>query len=461
MNTKDLLKEAIADAKAVRETALAQAKLALEEAFTPRLQSMFAAKLQEMEDDEMKEAEDKMDEAKDKMVDEAEVEEAKEKMEEKADMEEFDDDDNSLEEIDLDEILAELDEMDKDELKEAKEEEEIEAEEDVEDEESNEEEDEEENKEVSELTMDELEELIRDIVSQEMEPGDEDELAAAGVTGDSGAELPDTTDDEVVDIEEVNLDEILAELLDEETTLTEGKKRNKYGGNKGDVPASKRGDKKDTAEEEGVEDYKKKKSVKEALSPEIMDLIQGIGGFGALTASAIGLAKAGIAQAKKEIVAKLKAKGENVPGDKELEQLATQAFKGALDKATGVNEEKVKMEKELEEAIYTVHTLRHELQEVNLLNAKLLYVNKLFKAKNLTESQKIKVVQAFDKAESAKEAKLVYESLSETFAAKAEKTTIKESLGFASKAAGVAPQKQVIVESNEWIARMQKLANIK
>ena len=53
MNTKDLLKEAIADAKTVRETALAQAKLALEEAFTPRLQSMFAAKLQEMEDDEM------------------------------------------------------------------------------------------------------------------------------------------------------------------------------------------------------------------------------------------------------------------------------------------------------------------------------------------------------------------------------------------------------------------------
>ena len=46
-DTKALLKEAIADAKTVRETALAQAKLALEEAFTPRLQSMFAAKLQE------------------------------------------------------------------------------------------------------------------------------------------------------------------------------------------------------------------------------------------------------------------------------------------------------------------------------------------------------------------------------------------------------------------------------
>jgi hypothetical protein len=378
MNTKDLLKEAIADAKTVRETALAQAKLALEEAFTPRLQSMFAAKLQEMEDDEMKEAEDKMDEAKDKMVDEVEVDEAKEKMKEMADMEEFDDDDNSLEEIDLDEILAELDaelSEEKDELKEAKDEEseedEIEAEEDVEDEEADEEEDEEEEKEVSELSMDELEELIRDIVSQEMGPDGEDTDINADV--DVDAELPDTTDDEV------NLDEILAELLGED--MDELDERKKYGGNKGDVPADKRGDKKDTAEEEGDEDYKKKKK---------------------------------------------------------------------------------KMEEELQLALEAVNTLRQELQEVNLLNAKLLYVNKIFKAKNLTESQKIKVVKAFDKAESAKEAKLVFESLSETFAAKVEKSQIKESLGFASKAVGVATKPtNVIVESNEFIARMKKLANIK
>ena len=48
---KDLLKEAIADAKAVRETALANAKLALEEAFTPKLQSMISAKLQNEADE--------------------------------------------------------------------------------------------------------------------------------------------------------------------------------------------------------------------------------------------------------------------------------------------------------------------------------------------------------------------------------------------------------------------------
>ena len=377
MNTKDLLKEAIADAKAVRETALAQAKLALEEAFTPRLQSMFAAKLQEEMDGELDEMVDQEEYAD--MGNNMEEAKAEDKMDENYDMEE------GMDDIDLDEILAELDEEMSKEINEAKEEEEevgeeeeIEGEEDKEDMEDEAKEDEEEEKEVSELSMDELEELIRDIVSQEVggdgnegaeEVGAEEDQMDLDMDMTADTNLPDTADDEV------NLDEILAELLGEEEELDE---RKKYGGNKGDVPAAKRGDKKDTAEEEGVEDYKKKK----------------------------------------------------------------------------------KMEEELQLALEAVETLRSELHEVNLLNAKLLYVNKIFKAKNLTESQKLKVVKAFDKAESAKEAKLVYESLTETFSAKAEKTQIKESLGFASKAAGVAA-KPVIVEGNDFITRMQKLANIK
>jgi hypothetical protein len=175
--------------------------------------------------------------------------------------------------------------------------------------------------------------------------------------------------------EDFDLDEILAELMGKKDELEE---RKKYGGNKGNIPSADRGtDKKDTAEEEGKEDYKKKK-----------------------------------------------------------------------------------MEEELQLALEAVNTLRSELNEVNLLNAKLLYVNKIFKAKNLNESQKLTVIKAFDKAESAKEAKLVYESLSTTFTAKVEKRQIKESLGFASKAAGVAA-KPLIVESNDFVTRMQKLANIK
>jgi hypothetical protein len=372
MNTKDLLKEAIADAKAVRETALAQAKLALEEAFSSRFQSMFASRLQEELDEELEE-----NTTQEEYADRGNrMKEAEEAMDENYGMEE-----EGMEDIDLDAILAELDEEMSKEINEAKEEEEevgeeeeIEGKEDEEDVEDEAKEDAEEEKEVSELSMDELEDLIRDIVSQEVggeggeEVGAEEDQMDLDMDMTADTELPDTTDDEV------NLEEILAELLGEEEELDE---RKKYGGNKGDVPAAKRGDKKDTAEEEGVEDYKKKK-----------------------------------------------------------------------------------MEEDLQLALEAVETLRSELQEVNLLNAKLLYVNKIFKAKNLTESQKLKVVKAFDKAESAKEAKLVFESLSETFNAKAEKSQIKESLGFASKATGVVA-KTTIVEGSEWIARMQKLANIK
>jgi len=339
-NTKDLLKEAIADAKAVRETALTQAKLALEEAFAPRLQSMFAAKLQENfdEDTDMEESmTDDIPEGNDR------------------------NDHNRMEEIDLDEILAELDK----ELNEAKDdddEEIIDAEEDVEDIEDDAKEDKDEEKEVKNLSMDELEDLIKDIISQEtggMGDGesyeDAAEVDAMDMTGD--AEMP-IGDEE--DLEE-DLDALLAELLGE------GKK--KVAG----------------------------KEVKKVVKKEEED------------------------------------------------------------------DEKKKIEEDLKEAVKTVEILRSELNEVNLLNAKLLYVNKIFNAKNLNESQKLKVVKAFDKAESAREAKLVYESLSEAFVVpvKAGKTQLKESLGFASKPVGMAPGKAPIVENSEWISRMQKLANIK
>lgn len=117
-------------------------------------------------------------------------------------------------------------------------------------------------------------------------------------------------------------------------------------------------------------------------------------------------------------------------------------------------------EKELEEAMNTIATLRSELNEVNLLNAKLLYVNKLFKAKNLNESQKIKVINAFDRAETVREAKNVYDTLSESLTTEKAKSQIKESLSFASKPAGVAPNRQPIVENDDFVKRMQKIAGI-
>jgi hypothetical protein len=151
-------------------------------------------------------------------------------------------------------------------------------------------------------------------------------------------------------------------------------------------------------------------------------------------------------------------------GDEEINLDELLAELDALDEnyeEEEMKEEKEEEKSEMKEAIETINTLRAELNEVNLLNAKLLYVNKIFKAKNLTESQKVKVIASFDNATTPKEAKVVFESLSAALTSKGTtKQTIKENLGFASKATGVAP-KQTIVESNDIIARMQKLANIK
>ena len=147
--------------------------------------------------------------------------------------------------------------------------------------------------------------------------------------------------------------------------------------------------------------------------------------------------------------------------DVNLEELMNEIKKAKKEKEEKKEKKEMEeMKKKLDEAYSVIETIKSELAEVNLFNAKLLYTNKIFKAKNLTESQKVKVLAAFDKAASVKEAKLVYETLSEGFTEK--KTNINESVirGSASKPAGVA-EKKPILEVNDQFARWQKLAGIK
>jgi hypothetical protein len=118
------------------------------------------------------------------------------------------------------------------------------------------------------------------------------------------------------------------------------------------------------------------------------------------------------------------------------------------------------MKKELNEAIKTIKTLKGELNEINLFNAKLMYVNKIFKAKNLNESQKTRVIDAFDRAVSVKEVENTYRTLQETINAAPKKSSLKESVGFASKALGNAPVRP-IVEADAFVTRWQQLAGIK
>jgi len=118
------------------------------------------------------------------------------------------------------------------------------------------------------------------------------------------------------------------------------------------------------------------------------------------------------------------------------------------------------VKKELSEAVKTIKALKGELNEINLFNAKLMYVNKIFKAKNLNEAQKTKVINAFDRATSVKEVENTYKTLLESVTVDTKKSSLKESVGFASKPIGNAPARP-IVETDALYTRWQQLAGIK
>ena len=132
------------------------------------------------------------------------------------------------------------------------------------------------------------------------------------------------------------------------------------------------------------------------------------------------------------------------------------------EKANYKNE---KMKAELAEAYKTVTHLKNVINEVNLLNAKLLYTNKLFRNFELSESQKMKVIENFDRAANTREAKLVFSTLAESFQTrKAGKKIVKESKSMASRpVATTAPSKrttQVLTEGFEQANRWKKLAGL-
>ena len=126
-----------------------------------------------------------------------------------------------------------------------------------------------------------------------------------------------------------------------------------------------------------------------------------------------------------------------------------------------VNEEEDEdLSGELEEAYKTIESLKSTINEVNLMNAKLLYVNKLFRTFDLNEGQKVKVLENFDRTSSVREVKLVFSTLAENLnVAKKKKSVVKE--GYASKATKSSAPKKIISEGNDMAARWKKLAGLK
>ena len=155
-------------------------------------------------------------------------------------------------------------------------------------------------------------------------------------------------------------------------------------------------------------------------------------------------------------------KDESVEEEIDLEEVL-KALTEEEDEKKETNEVS-KLQSELDEHRNVVKYLRSKLNEVNLLNAKLLFTNKLFRSFGLSNDQKMKVVENFDRAHNLREVKLVYSTLAESFGTKKSKTEIKETKGSASKpVASTKSEKQeheVIAEGSELRDRFKKLAGI-
>jgi hypothetical protein len=419
---RDLLKEAIADAKAVKETALANAKAALEEAFTPQIKSMLAAQILAEEEEE---DEDDLAEADKVRMD-------KDEMEEGYGMEDTNEAEELEEEFDLEEILAELDLEEGD--YETMEEETSEPHGNIGantpkgeplgflDEEIN----------LDEMDEDELKALIEDVIEDMIESG---ELEAGGDPVEFSDEEEEEGEEEI-DMGDMEAEEEIEEGL-KDTVKGFGQKLGTAVG-KLAAPSSVKFLK--VVKEKGLYDDLKKNLRGAPQNNTFQNIVKDDLGMDGLDRKQI----ANIISIAIELEF-----GQTVGG-----AMSTAGGPGEAG-MTAANENK-----ELQEALKAIKILKKELNEVNLLNSKLLYVNKIFRNKNLTESQKVKVLSAFDKATSVRETKIIYETLNEGLVSKTNaKSSIKESLGMASKPAGVAP-KQPIVESDQMIQRFQKLAGI-
>ena len=171
---------------------------------------------------------------------------------------------------------------------------------------------------------------------------------------------------------------------------------------------------------------------------------------------------------QEEFDAAVKAEQKKKEEEKE-EEIDLNELLASLEEESVEDESVEEVKSQLSEAMKTVEFLKTQLNEVNLLNAKLLYTNKLFKAHALDNNQKMKIIEAFDLTKSVREVKLTYNNLSEAFNLSKVKTAPKKSTiaeGFASNTTGttkpVQTEKSVIAESvNGQVSRFQKLAGIK
>ena len=440
----DILKEAIADAKAVRETALENAKIALEEAFKPRIQSMLSAKLKEVEDEYEDEDEFGHGEEEEFPTEEGSYYEDEESNGEEEEEfgggqeippeiaaaiaggaggeggeefggggeEEFGDEEEEFEEEGVIEING---------VKYAP----VVSEDDV-FEDTNVDVTEETEEDVSNL---DLEAIIRELeneLEESDDPYDNNEQHDDWVDGQKGAPSDIHGKEKFAEGEE-DSDDAIEEKLEDSTESdfdpTGAKKRSVDGKSQGSLKSE--GEEDDDIVEIDLDEDDDSDEIDEELN------------------------SSGIGKGDQQSV--------NLSADTEDPQ------------GQGVKKEKfsegyvIGIRSELKEYKEAVEFLRDRLHEVNILNAKLLFTNKIFREFVLENNQKMKVVETFDRAQTVREIKLVYATLAESFKDNStiKKQSIKETAGGSSKPVpSTKPSKKVINEEDEVANRFKELAGI-
>lgn len=376
MSKSELFKQAIADAKELKDITMATAKQQIAEAFAPKIQEMFRMKVNEL---------DQMDE-----VDEMEEGLEKDAMEENSSIEE-------VNETSLEEILAELD---------------------------------------ADNALEEADDLEE---GEGYEAGHQKpEIEEAK----DKKEDDDKKEDKKEDSDDDAAEEIEAADAEEDSDLEAGM----------DLGA---------ADEAGAEE------VAELSVEEFKNLVRDVvadvlAGHGESDAENLDGDAAGLDMGADGGMDMGDAAGadDSISLDEILAELEMEGIEESEDLEENEDLEEAK-DGELEEAVKTIEELKATINEMNLFNAKLLYTNKIFEAKSLSNSQKTKVLNAFDKAGSLNEVKAVYKALTTTLeTSNSNKKTLKESVGFASKPMGNSPAKP-IMETDAIVNRFQQLAGIK
>ena len=395
MASSKLLKEAIADAKAVRETALANAKIQLEEAFTPRLKSMLSQKLRA--------------EAEDKASDEDEMKEAYGDDEEKEE-DKMEEDYNSSNigagtggttsgqnnkkptehNAGAEDKLGAADVTSTSKKPEAE----------VEDYEF--------EKSITEENGEDEEDLTADTNPFAKEEGAEDEF---GAQDDQQSE------------DDLDLEAIIKELEDE-----------LHGGS-------------DDMESEDDYNAMGHDDVQDESADEVDTAMQ--------------------ADEPDAVIARNESDDKDEDDDMNIEEIIKELEdeeKAEEDEKEKVEESK-RLKKELAEAISVIKSLKSTINEVNLLNAKLLFSNKLFRSYNLTNEQKSKVIDSLDRTNTVREVKLVYSTLAESmkFATNSPKKSSKPMAEGASRvqtSTKPTAQKSIVSEGTTYANRFKELAGI-